>query len=344
MGAVRRGLIRCGAAALLFGASIPVASQLAGEMGPFVLAGLLYLGAGLAAVPQALRTPPTLAGLRRGWGRLTLAVVFGGLVGPLLLVLGLARTSAASASLLLNLELPLTVLLAGWVFREHLGSRVVAGALLVTGAAAVLTAPEGASAVRLGGLLIAAACLAWAVDNVVTANLDELAPAHVTLVKGLVAGSVNTLIGLGAGELPNAGPALAALAVGAVGYGFSITLWVAGARDLGAARAQVVFAVAPFIGATLAWLVVREPATLSQVLALLVAAAGVSLVLGSAHQHEHEHPALVHDHEHTHDDGHHTHPHDGDPSLRHQHPHSHEAQRHTHPHVPDLHHRHSHER
>ena len=201
---------------------------------------------------------------------------------------------------------------------------------------------DSASAVRLGGLLIAAACLAWAVDNVVTANLDELAPAHVTLVKGLVAGSVNTLIGLGTGGLPSTGPALAALAVGAVGYGFSITLWVAGARDLGAARAQVVFAVAPFIGAALAWLVVREPATVSQVLALLVAAAGVSLVLGSAHQHEHEHPAVLHDHEHTHDDGHHTHTHDGDPSLRHQHPHSHEAQRHTHPHVPDLHHRHSH--
>ena len=341
-GRVRRGLIRCGAAALLFGASTPAASVLAGEMGAFALAGLLYLGAGIGAVPYALRSPPSWGSVRRGWVRLTLAVVFGGVVGPVLLMLGLARTPAASASLLLNLELPLTVLIAGVIFREHLGPRVVVGAVLVTSAGVALTASGGSSAIRWGAVLIALACLAWAVDNVVTAELDELAPAHVTLVKGWVAGTVSFSVAAATGTLPGPGPAGVALVVGALGYGLSITLWVAGARELGAARAQVVFATAPFVGALLAWVALREPATPVQATALLVAATGVALVLRSAHTHEHQHPAVVHDHEHVHDDGHHDHVHPGGDPGRHQHPHTHVPVSHTHPHVPDLHHRHDH--
>lgn len=341
---MRRGLLRCVAAALLFGASTPFAARLTGDMGPVLLAGLLYLGAALAVLPQSVRRPPSMAGLRRGAGRLTLAVVFGGLVGPILLMLGLARTPAASASLLLNLELPFTVLLAGLLFREHLGARVMLGAGLVAGAGAVVALSAGTPSVQVGGLLVAAACAAWAVDNVVTADLDELAPAHVTLVKGAVAGTVSTVVGLAAGGMPAVGPLLLALLVGALGYGASITLWVAGARDLGAARAQVVFATAPFLGALLAWVVLREGIAVAQVVGLVVAIAGVALVLRSSHEHEHEHAAQEHDHEHTHDDGHHDHVHPGlPPGTRHQHAHVHEALVHAHPHVPDLHHRHAHD-
>jgi drug/metabolite transporter (DMT)-like permease len=341
---MRRGLLRCGAAALLFGASTPFAARLTGDMGPVLLAGLLYLGAALAVLPQSLHRPPSVAGLRRGAGRLTLAVVFGGLIGPILLMLGLARTPAASASLLLNLELPFTVLLAGILFREHLGPRVVLGAGLVAGAGALVALSAGTPSVQVGGLLVAAACAAWAVDNVVTADLDELAPAHVTLVKGVVAGTLSTVVGLASGGFPAVGPFLLALLVGALGYGASITLWVAGARDLGAARAQVVFATAPFLGAVLAWVVLREGITVAQVAGLVVAISGVALVLRSSHEHEHEHPAQEHDHEHTHDDGHHDHQHTPEvpAGTRHQHPHRHEALVHAHPHVPDLHHRHSH--
>lgn len=339
---MRRGLIRCGVAALLFGASTPAASQLAGEMGVFALAGLLYLGAGAGAVPYALRNPPSWGSVRRGWGRLALAVVFGGVVGPVLLMLGLTRTSAASASLLLNLELPLTVLIAGVLFREHLGPRVVAGAVLVTTAGVALAVGGGSSDFRWGAGFIALACLAWAIDNVVTADLDELAPAHVTLVKGWVAGSVSFSVAAATGSLPSPGAAGAALVVGALGYGLSITLWVAGARELGAARAQVVFATAPFVGALLAWAVLRETVTAVQAVAVVAAATGVALVLRSAHEHEHHHPAVLHDHEHIHTDGHHDHEHPGGDPGRHQHPHAHAPVTHSHPHVPDLHHRHEH--
>lgn len=341
---MRRGLLRCAAAAVLFGASTPVASRLTEDVGPLSLAGLLYLGAALAVVPYAIRNPPSRGGLRRGAGRLATAVVLGGAVGPVLLVLGLSRTSAASASLLLNLELPFTVLIAGLVFREHLGSRVVTGAALVTAAGGGVAWASGVGTPRLGAVLVALACAAWAVDNVVTAAMDELAPAHITLVKGAVAGGVTTAVAAAVEGLPPLGAAAIALVTGGLGYGLSITLWVAGARDLGAARAQVVFATAPFVGVLVAWTALGEPVTPAQVVAVAAAAAGVGLLLRSEHDHEHDHPALAHDHEHTHDDGHHDHLHDPPvpPGTRHQHPHVHEPLRHAHPHVPDLHHRHEH--
>ena len=335
-------MVRCGVAALLFGASTPFAAQLAREMSPFTLAGLLYLGAALAVIPASLRHRPDAASLRRGRGRLALAVVLGGAVGPVLLATGLRHTSAASASLLLNLELVFTVVLAAVVFREHVGPRVACGAGLVAVASVVVGGSGSTPDLRLGALLIAAACACWAIDNGVTADLDELAPAHITLAKGLVAGGVNTVIGLAVAPVPDLAVTASALVIGVFGYGISITLWVAGARDLGAARAQVVFATAPFLGAVVAWTVFGDPVTVPAVVALVVAAIGVALVTRSDHGHLHTHPAVVHDHEHVHDDDHHDHVHPDGFAGRHQHPHTHTPLEHTHAHVPDLHHRHDH--
>ncbi len=341
---MRRGIVRAGLAALLFGASTPFAAQLARETNAFTLAGLLYLGAALAMLPTSLRHRPDPASLRRGARRLTTAVVVGGAIGPVFLAFGLQHTTAASASLLLNLELAFTVLLASAFFHEHIGPRVAVGATLVASASLLLTGPGATTDLRIGALLIAAACLCWAVDNSVTAELDELAPAHITLAKGLVAGSVNTAIGLSIAPLPSLPHLGAALLVGALGYGLSITLWVSGARDLGAARAQVVFASAPFLGAVVAWTVFGERVTIEAVGALALAATGVALVSRSDHSHGHVHEPVEHDHEHEHPDPHHTHEHEFADGFvgRHQHPHAHERLEHAHPHVPDLHHRHAH--
>ena len=337
---MRRGIVRAALAAVLFGASTPFAHRLAEDTHAFTLAGLLYLGAALGVAPALLRRPPGRASLRRGAVRLTTAVVLGGMAGPVLLMLGLQSTTAADASLLLNLELAFTVLLAATVFKEHGGRWVYAGAGLVVVAGAVLAG--GGADLRIGALLVAAACLCWAVDNGVTAALDELAPAHITVVKGLVAGTVNAAIGLVLAPPPSWSVVGAALLVGVLGYGLSITLWVAGARDLGSARAQVVFATAPFVGVVLAWTVLGEPVAGLTVGALLLAAVGVALVSRSDHGHRHLHPALLHDHEHTHDEGHHDHQHPDGFRGRHQHPHDHDNQEHSHPHLPDVHHRHDH--
>lgn len=340
--ATRRGLTRCGAAAVLFGATTPLASRLVDDTTAPVLAGLLYVGAALAVLPFVGRRRLDRRLLRRGAPRLAVAVVAGGFLGPLLLTSGLARTPAATASVLLNLELVATTVLAAWLFHEHIGRRVGLGTIAVVAGGAVLVW-DGAPEPRVGALLIAGACLCWGLDNCVTADLDELAPEHITLAKGVVAGTTNVVLGflLGA-ALPSVGLVVAALVVGALGYGASITLWVAGARDLGAARGQLVFATAPFVGVLVAWVVLGDPVRGPEVVALVLAAVGVSGVVGSHHLHEHHHRVQEHDHDHDHDDGHHEHDHPGVFGGRHAHPHVHSMLVHAHPHVPDLHHRHHH--
>ena len=338
----RRGAIECLVAACLFGAAAPAASVLAADVPALVLAGLLYLGAGVAVVPAAIRLPFDRPALRAGARPLATAVVVGGGLGPVLLVAGLARVDASTASILLNLELVATVVLAGAFFGEHLGARVIAGAALVTAGGVLLVWDPDAAGLQAGGLLIAGACLCWGVDNCVTATIDRIAPEHVVLAKGAIAGSVNLALGLlVTGFAGSAGQVLAALGVGAAGYGASIVLWVRGARSLGAARGQVIFAAAPFIGAAIAWIVLDEPVEAVQLVAIVLAGAGVLVSLRSEHEHVHHHEALEHDHEHVHDE-HHGHDHDGDVPEHHRHPHRHAPMVHAHPHVPDLHHRHPH--
>lgn len=338
----RAGLLRCAVAAVLFGASTPLAAPLAREMSAPTLAGLLYLGAALAVAPLTVRRLPARGALRADGSRLATAVLVGGALGPVLLALGLARTSAASVSLLLNLELVFTVLLAGWFFREHIGARVAAGTALVTVAAVLLSSAGTTPDVRVGAALVAAACLCWAIDNCVTANVDRLTPAFVTLAKGVIAGGANLAIGLSTAAPPSLSDIALALAIGAAGYGLSITLWVTGARDLGAARAQIVFSAAPFVGVLLAWALLAEPVTWPQVLAVLLLLAGIWLVLRSGHEHDHEHEPIEHVHEHRHDAHHTGHGQAAHGRDEHNHPHRHEPLRHSHPHLPDLHHRHTH--
>lgn len=346
----RSGALRCLLAAVLFGATAPAASELAGSVPAFTLAGLLYLGAALAVSPSVARRPPRAEALAAEWRPAAVAVVVGGAVGPVLLVAGLARTSAATASILLNTELLATVVLAAVLFREHLGRRVLLSATLVALAGALLTWERGAG-FDTGALLIVAACTCWGLDNGVTARIEQLAPEHVVLFKGIIAGGTNLAIGLaidGAGATTGTADVAFALLIGAAGYGLSITLWVKGARDLGAARAQVIFATAPFVGAVIAWAVLGEDVRAMQLVAVALAASGVAVSLRSDHEHEHHHHAVLHDHEHVHGPGgssaddHHAHVHADGFSGRHTHPHEHAELVHRHAHVPDLHHRHDH--
>ena len=335
----RRGVLRCLLAAVFFGLSAPAASRLARDLGPFTLAGLLYIGAAIATFVPTVRRPPRRRSLRRAAPRLSAAVIIGGAIGPLLLAAGLQHTSAATTSLLLNLELVFTAAFAGIVLHEHLGRQVITGAVLVVGAGATL-GWAGTPDTRWGAVLIIGACACWGIDNSITAALDSLAPASITFAKGLFAGTANLAIGLAIDGTPPRAVAVKAIAVGMIGYGASITLWVAGARDLGAARGQLVFAAAPFIGAIASWTAFSEPVSARQVLALLIAACGVTFVLGSSHEHPHTHEPVQHEHEHASDDDHHQH---NDPSRgRHLHHHTHTELVHSHPHVPDLHHRHNH--
>jgi len=338
---MRKGIVRCLVAAILFGATTPAASRLVREMGAFTLAGLLYLGAAVFVLPFAIRSRPTKAAVVRGSFPLAVAVVLGGAVGPVLLAAGLGYVPAATASLLLNLELVFTAIVASLFFGEHLGRGVITGTAFMVVAGLTLSWSGGAD-LRLGALLISGACLCWGIDNCVTASMDQFSPSQITLVKGIIAGGTNLAIGLVLNGAPSGTAILGALIVGGFGYGISIMLWIAGARDLGAARAQLVFATAPFVGVIIAWTVFAEAITPKEIVAFFLAACGASFVARTAHLHQHQHQSISHEHEHRHDDAHHIHTHADEYTLSHSHVHQHEELAHSHPHVPDLHHRHDH--
>ena len=330
-------------AAALFGASTPAAKLLVGEIHPVLLAGLLYAGSGLGLsiflIVQKVGARPTRADLP--W--LAGAVLTGGVVGPVLLTTGLLATSAASASLLLNLEGVFTALLAWLVFRENFDARIALGmALIVAGGALLVLEPGAMQGTPLGALAVAGACFAWAIDNNLTRKVSAADPALVAAIKGSVAGAANIALGLALGaQWPGAAKAAAAAGVGFLGYGVSLALFVVALRDLGAARTGAYFSTAPFVGVAIATLVLGEaPGALFWPAAALMLA-GVWLHVSERHEHEHVHEPLEHEHRHVHDEHHrHDHPPGADGSEPHTHRHRHVRLVHRHPHFPDLHHRH----
>jgi drug/metabolite transporter (DMT)-like permease len=338
------------AAALLFGASTPLAKQLLRDTSPLLLAGLLYLGSGIGlSAGRLLRDrgwrTPALAGAEWLW--LLLAIGFGGVLGPSLLMLGLARTPAASASLLLNLEAVLTALLAWIVFRENTDRRVMLGMALIVAGAAVLSGRGAsfASGVGSGAPLIALACLCWAVDNNLTRKVSASDALFLASLKGLTAGVVNTGLALLLGErLPAPTGIAGAMTVGLLGYGVSLVLFVLALRGLGAARTGAYFSTAPFMGAAIAVLTLGEHPSPTFWLAAVLMGAGVWLHLQERHQHTHTHSSITHTHRHDHDE-HHQHSHDFDWDARepHTHEHAHALQTHSHAHYPDIHHQHGHD-
>ena len=331
-------------AALLFGASTPASKWLLDAATPLQLAGLLYLGAALGVAPALLRARSLAFPRDRRGRRLLLgAIVCGGLLGPVLLLLGLRLASAASVALWLNLELAATALLGALLFRDRLGPAGWLGAGAALGAGALLAAGEGAAGLAAGAL-VAAACLCWAFDNHWTALLDALPPAVTTFWKGLAAGAVNLALGAALAPLAAPGGAVAAaLLTGALCYGASIVLYVTAAQALGATRAQVLFASAPLFGVALAGVWLGEAVSAAQVGAAALLALSAALVLRDRHAHRHRHEPLAHVHWHRHDDAHHLHAHPpGQEAEAHAHWHVHEPLEHAHAHWPDLHHRHRH--
>lgn len=345
----RIGILLALLSAVLFGASTPFAKLLLGSVDPWMMAGLLYLGAGLGLAAfhlsrRLVGLSAVEAPLRRADGPwLALVVLAGGILGPLLLMFGLARTDAAGASLLLNLEGLATMGIAWLVFRENVDRRLLLGASAIL-AGAVLLSWQGQASFQWGALLIAGACVCWGIDNNLTRKLSSADPVQIAMLKGLVAGTVNLLLALATGaRLPSFGVLLAAGGIGFLGYGVSLALFVLGLRHLGTARTAAYFSLAPFVGAVLAVLMLGEPLSATLLLAGGLMALGLWLHLAERHDHEHAHDAMEHEHRHMHD-AHHQHEHgrDAPQGEPHTHRHRHEPMVHRHPHYPDLHHRHRH--
>ena len=348
----RYALMALGAAAL-FGASTPFAKLLLESTTPLVLAGLLYLGSGVAlatlfvvgrsfGIAAAFNRESLPRGQDLRW--LAGAVLAGGVIAPGLMMWGLARTGASTASLLLNFEGLLTTLIAAIAFREAISPRIWLATVVMLCGATVLAFGGDAAAVGPSGMLaILGACGAWALDNNLTRRISGSSPVVTALLKGLVAGTVMLTFALSTGgQLPQVGPSFGALVVGAFGYGFSLVLFIYALRHLGSARTVAHFSTAPFVGAGVSIVLLGEVPTVGFMVACVLMVVATWLALTEQHEHEHSHQPLEHEHLHVHDE-HHQHAHRGDEGPEpHSHHHRHEPLTHRHPHLPDLHHRHPH--
>lgn len=344
--ALNPGIVAALVAALLFGASAPIAKWFLHDVSPWMLAGLFYLGSGIGLSVYRLITharPVSLLPGEVGW--LAGAVVAGGVVGPVLLMFGLSGMPASGAALMLNAEGVLTALLAWVVFKENFDRRIALGMLAIASGAVVLSWPgEARFAGALPALAILGACLCWAIDNNLTRKVALADATWIAAVKGTAAGSVNLVLAWGLGaELPGWWTVQSAMVVGLLAYGVSLVLFVVGMRHLGAARTGAYFSIAPFFGAILAVLS-GEPVTTPLLVAGSLMALGIWLHLTERHEHEHAHEAMEHSHEHVHDEHHqHAHQFPVAPGTKHTHLHRHEPMVHVHAHFPDAHHQnHSH--
>jgi drug/metabolite transporter (DMT)-like permease len=348
------GFIYAIIAATLFGASVPASKVLLGSVSPWLLAGLLYAGSGIGIfaitlLRSCLRITILMESPLKGrnWLWLAGATFFGGVLGPVLLLLGLSRLEASATSLLLNLESVFTILIAWFLFREHIGIRVTLGAMCIVlgGIALSWTGHLGFSAF-LGPILVIAACISWAIDNNLTRKVAANDPLQIAMLKSLVAGGTNIMFAVSLGEsLPALSTVVTSGVVGFFGYGVSLLCFIYALRSIGTARTGAVFAFAPFVGAVLSIFLLGDVISWRLLTEGFLMAFGVWFLITERHEHEHEHPESEHEHKHSHDE-HHAHEHNNDISHGepHNHWHRHVSLHHLHPHYPDAHHRHVHDK
>lgn len=349
------GIVYACLAAVTFGASTPFAKILAGEIAPVMLAGLLYMGSGLGLMTWFACRAAFARSPRDASARLTRndmpwlggAILFGGVAGPVLLMLGLTSTPASTASLLLNMEGVATAVLAWCVFKENVDRRILLGMVFIVMGGIVLSwGQRPALGVPWGAIAILGACLCWGIDNNLTRKISGSDAVQIAGIKGLVSGAVSLAIAMVIGQpLPAPGSIAIAAMVGLCGYGLSLVFFVLALRNLGTARTGAYFSIAPFVGAAISLVLLGDAPGSGFWLAVALMAAGIWLHLSENHAHAHTHMPMAHAHPHIHD-AHHQHEHDfqWDGVAPHLHEHAHVPMTHEHAHVPDIHHRHGHQR
>lgn len=330
-------------AALFFGANAPISKLLLGDVPPVLMAAFLYLGSGtgisLVKLSQRLSANQKEAGIKRpdvGW--LAVAIIAGGILAPIILMVSLKNTPASTASLLLNFEGVGTTLIALIFFRESISRRALGAIFVITLSSIFLSTDfKSGFGFSLGALGVILACFLWGVDNNFTRNISAKDPLTIVAWKGLVAGSFSLFLGLFLGQqLPSLITMLSILLLGFISYGLSTMLFIYSMRGLGAARTSALYGTAPLAGVLLSILIFRDPITLLFGVATVLMVAGALLLANEEHAHFHIHMPVVHEHRHSHDE---FHAHD-EVEIAHSHEHEHPRTEHEHGHMPDIHHRH----
>ena len=340
-------------AAVLFGASAPLSKLLLGKVQPVPLAAFLYLGSGTGAclilLFQNIRNKGQIVEARLSrpdlpW--LAGALLAGGVAAPIILLLGLERTAASTASLLLNFESVATTLIAVFLFKETIDRRIACAIGLVTLACILLTWTGSSWGISLGALGIISACFLWGLDNNFTRHISAKDPLMIVGIKGLGAGMFSLLLCvLFRQPLPGLSTALLAMLLGSISYGISIQLFILSMRQMGASRTSTLFGTAPFIGVALSLILLQDMPSNLLWASLPFMLVGAWMMLTENHVHEHIHEPIEHNHRYTHPDEHYLHVSPENIPLvngSHTHMHIHEPLEHNHPHTPDLHHRHKH--
>ena len=336
-------------AAALYGISAPASKILLDYINPLFMAALLYIGAGLGmwiynALNKLKSKQKIEADLSKGEMPYIIAMIFLDILAPILLLLGLQRTTAGTASLLNNFEIVATSMIALIVFKEAIDKRQWIAMVLIILASAILTLSANDNfSLSVGSIFILLACLCWGIENNCTRQLSLKDPVQIVIIKGFGSGIGALIVCALWGEF-NASIfyILCALVLGFVAYGLSILFYIFAQRSLGAARTSIYYSIAPFIGVLLSWIFLKEKITISFLVALSIIVIATYFMVTERHSHKHLHVTLTHNHKHRHDDGHHNHSHTETIDVYHSHEHTHEVLEHSHSHYPDEHHRHEH--
>ncbi len=284
-------------AAAFYAVNTPVSKLLLGHVAPTFMAAFLYLGAGVGVGVMYLfhwKRETSAERLTRKDLPYTLGMIVLDILAPIFLMLGIARGNAANASLLGNFEIVATTLIALLVFHEAVSRRLWLAIALISLSSMILSF-EGAGSFQFSYgsafVLLAAAC--WGLENNCTRSISEKSTYEIVALKGFFSGGGSFLTALLLGEkLPGLRYVLAAMLLGFVAYGLSIFLYIRAQRSLGAAKTSAYYAVAPFVGAFLSFVLLGEPLTDYYVAALLIMMAGTGLVvmdtLAKRHSHEHD--------------------------------------------------------
>jgi drug/metabolite transporter (DMT)-like permease len=335
-------------AALCYGISTPASKLLLKNISPVFIAGLLYTGAGfgmlLVNIFRNKRIPSKEAKITQKELPYAVAMIVLDVLAPIFLMIGLSKSTSATASLLNNFEVAATSIVALIVFKESIGKRTWAAIILITIASVNLSVDDFSTLkISIASIFVVLACICWGFENNCTTKLSLKDPLEIVIIKGIGSGFTALAIAFIAGQYgTNVLYILLALLLGFVAYGLSVYFYIYAQRSLGAARTSAYYAFAPFIGAGLSFILFRELPTVSYVIALGIMIAGTYFTAFEKHKHFHKHQTIEHEHRHNHLDGHHEHEHETAIIGEHNHLHIHHEMEHSHLHTPDQHHAHEH--
>lgn len=281
---MKTGIALAFLAATLYAVNAPLSKILLNFMPPTMLAGFLYVGAGIgmsviAAARKCRNKQIAEERLSRSDLPYTVAMIVLDIAAPICLMIGLNATTAANASLLNNFEIVATSIIAFVIFKEKIGAKLWVGILLITLSCAILSFENGTSLnFSYGSLFVLIAAVCWGFENNCTRKLSSKDPLQIVLLKGIFSGAGSIVIGLCVGErITSLGSILAVCCLGFVAYGLSIYFYVYAQRLLGAARTGAYYAVAPFISAVFSLILFKEIPSVSYFIALVIMAAGAWL-------------------------------------------------------------------